>query len=338
MTWLLVFAGAALLGWVLCHPVSALLRHWKFWDRPNYRSSHTEPTLRGGGLAALLLVAGAVAVWVWPADRLLAQAWLGGLALLGFVSWRDDRHGVPVAVRMCIQSLVAVGVVLAVTGRDAPVGLIVFAVFALVAFVNFVNFMDGINGLVPGQLVLLPLGAALLFGLAGDATPVLIALVLAGAVAGFLPFNFPHARMFLGDVGSVTLGFSCGVLLLWMAVSSPEPTLYKSLAVLPFYFYLEGSLTVIRRLWRKENLAHAHREHFYQRLVRAGWSHARTTGWVWALQIGVTALACWQLRAGWPVEGLWLVAGLVWGGFFAYAETVFRRSQDNQDERAEDAG
>jgi UDP-N-acetylmuramyl pentapeptide phosphotransferase/UDP-N-acetylglucosamine-1-phosphate transferase len=326
------FLGAAALGWVLCHPVSALLRRLKCWDRPNYRSSHTEPTLRGGGLAAVLLVAGAVAAWVWPVDRLLAQAWLGGLALLGFVSWRDDRHGVPVAVRICIQTLVAVGVVLAITGRAAPVELILFSVFALVAFMNFVNFMDGINGLVTGQLVLLPLGAALLFSVGGDVTPLLIALVLAGAMAGFLPFNFPRPRIFLGDVGSVPLGFSCGVLLMWMAVTMTDSALYKTLAVLPFYFYLEGSLTVIRRLCRGEKLSHAHREHFYQRLVRAGWSHTRTTSWVWVLQLVVIALACWQIRVGWRVEFLWLAAGLVWGGFFAYAETVFRRSQDERTE------
>ncbi len=328
MTWAIFFVGAAILGWALCHPVSALLRRWKCWDRPNYRSSHTEPTLRGGGFATVLLVAGAVAAWVWPVDRLLAQAWLGGLALLGFISWRDDRHGVPAGVRMCIQTLVAVGVVLAITGRAAPVGLILFSVFALVAFMNFVNFMDGINGLVSGQLILLPLGAALLFGVAGDVTPLLIALVMAGALAGFLPFNFPRARMFLGDVGSVPLGFSCGVLLLWMAVTAVDSVLYKTLAVLPFYFFLEGSLTVIRRLKRGENLSHAHREHFYQRLVRSGWSHSRTSGWVWALQIAVTALACWQWRAGWRVEFLWAAAGLVWGGFFAYAETVFRHSRE----------
>ena len=333
MTWVAFFLGAAALSWVLCYPVRALLRRWKCWDRPNYRSSHTEPTLRGGGLAAVLLVAAAVAAWVWPMDRLIAQAWLGGLALLGFVSWRDDRHGVPVAVRICTQTLVAAGVVLAITGRAAPVELILFSVFALVAFMNFVNFMDGINGLVPGQLVLLPLGAALLFGVAGDVTPLLIALVLAGALAGFLPFNFPRARMFLGDAASVPLGFSCGVLLMWMAVTATDFDLYKTLAVLPFYFYLEGSLTVIRRLCRGEKLSHAHREHFYQRLVRSGWSHARTTGWVWVLQVVVIVLACWKIRVGWRVEYLWLAAGLVWAGFFAYAETAFRRSQD---EHAED--
>jgi len=332
VTWVTVFLGAAVLSWVLCHPVSVLLRRWKCWDRPNYRSSHTEPTLRGGGLAAVLLVAGAVAAWVWPVDRLLGSAWLGGLVLLGYISWRDDRHGVPVTVRICIQTLVTVGVVLAITGRGAPVGLILFSVFALVAFMNFVNFMDGINGLVSGQFILLPLGASLLFGSAGDATPVLIAVVMAGALAGFLPFNFPRARMFLGDVGSVPLGFSFGVLLLWMAAPAADSALHKTLAVLPFYFYLEGSLTVIRRLCRGEKLSHAHREHFYQRLVRAGWSHARTTGWAWVLQIVVIALACWQISVGWRVEILWLAAGLVWAGFFAYAETVFRRSQDERTE------
>jgi len=324
--------GAMALGWVLCHPVSTLLRRWKCWDRPNYRSSHTEPTLRGGGLAVVLLVAAAVAAWVWPMNRLLGASWFGGLLLLGYISWRDDRHGVPALVRFCIQTLVAVGVVLAITGRGAPVGLILFAVFALIAFMNFVNFMDGINGLVTGQLVLLSVGAALLFGVAGDITPLLIALVMAGALAGFLPFNFPRARMFLGDVGSVPLGFSCGVLLLWMAVTAAEPALYKTLAVLPFYFYLEGSITIIRRMVRGEKLWRPHREHFYQRLVRGGWGHTRTSSWVWTLQILIIAVACWQWRSGWRVEILWAAAGLVWAGFFAYAEAVFRRSQD---ERAE---
>ena len=228
--------------------------------------------------------------------------------------------------------MVAVGVVLAITGRAAPVGLILFSVFALVAFMNFVNFMDGINGLVSGQLILMSLGAALIFGVVGNITPLLIALVMAGALAGFLPFNFPRPRIFLGDVGSVPLGFSCGVLLIWMAVTATDSALYKTLAVLPFYFYLEGSLTVIRRLYRGEKLSHAHREHFYQRLVRAGWSHTRTTGWVWLLQIVVSALAFWQIRAGWRVELLWLAAGLVWGGLFAYAETVFRRSRNEHAE------
>jgi len=113
-----------------------------------------------------------------------------------------------------------------------------------------------------------------------------------------------------------------------MAVTAADAALYKTLAVLPFYFFLEGSLTVIRRLARGEKLSYAHREHFYQRLVRAGWSHARTTGWIWVLQIVVTALTCWQWRAGGRVEFLWLAVLLVWAGFFAYAETVFRRSQD----------
>jgi len=335
MIWLMFFVSAAVLGWVLCHPVSALLRRWKCWDRPNYRSSHTESTLRGGGLAAVILVACGVAVWVWPMDSQLGAMWLGGLALLGFISWRDDRHGVPVSVRLLIQTLVAVGVVLAILGKDAPIGLIIFAVLALVAFMNFVNFMDGINGLVTGQLILLPLGAAIFFVGVGDAAPLLIAMVMAGALAGFLPFNFPKARMFLGDVGSVPLGFSFGVLLMWMAVASDDSALYKSLAVLPFYFFLEGSITVIRRLLRGDKLAHAHREHFYQRLIRAGWSHSRTSVWIWVLQLAVIALACWQWQSGWRVEWLWLTAGLVWGGFFAYAETVFRRSQNKREDANE---
>ena len=131
--------------------------------------------------------------------------------------------------------------------------------------------------------------------------------------------------MFMGDIGSVSLGFSFGVLIFWMAVLGQDKDLGYSLLPLTAYFFIEGTVAIIRRMWRREKWWQPHREHFYQRLIRGGWSHTRTAGTIWVLQCVVTALACWQFRSGWSTYLLWLATVLVWGGFFLYVELVFRR-------------
>ena len=326
MGWIL-FIGAGMISWALCHPIGRWLRKHKVWDRPNSRSSHEMPVLRGGGLAPLVVVVLALGVWVCSSEPGFGVAWIWAVLLLGYVSFRDDQGGVTIQRRLAVQIFVSVGVLFAMAGGTLPAWQLALAVFVLVAFTNYVNFMDGINGLVPGQLILMSVGSAWLYGTAewGSGMPVIIALVLAGALTGFLPLNFPSPKMFMGDIGSVSLGFSFGVLIFWMAVLGQDKDLGYSLLPLTAYFFLEGSVVILRRMWRREKWWQPHREHFYQRLVRSGWSHARTTGTIWVLQCVVTALACWQFRSGWSSCLLWLTTVLVWGGFFLYVELVFRR-------------
>ena len=328
MEWIL-FVGAGMLSWVLCYPIKTWLEKHQVWDCPNARSSHEKPVLRGGGLAPLVVVVLALGVWVASAKTGFGVAWIWAVLLLGYISFRDDQGEVPIQRRLAVQLFVSVGVLFAMAGSTLPAWQLTLAVFGLVAFTNYVNFMDGINGLVPGQLILMSVGTTVVCGTAewGTGVPVIIALVLAGAVAGFLPFNFPSPKMFMGDVGSVCLGFSFGVLIFWMAVLGQDKELGYSLLPLTAYFFIEGTVAIIRRMWRREKWWQPHREHFYQRLVRRGWSHMRTSGIIWGLQCLVTILTWWQLRSGWSIWLLWLATGLVWGAFFFYAESLFRRSR-----------
>ena len=198
-----------------------------------------EFVLRGGGLAPLVVVVLALGVWVCSSEPLFGVAWLWAVLLLGYVSFRDDQGEVPIQRRLAVQIFVSVGVLFAMAGSTPSAWQLALAVFVLVAFTNYVNFMDGINGLVPGQLILMSVGSALLCGTAEweSGVPVIFALVLAGALTGFLPFNFPSPKMFMGDIGSVSLGFSFGVLIFWMAVLGQDKDLGYSLLPLTAYFF-----------------------------------------------------------------------------------------------------
>jgi hypothetical protein len=170
---------------------------------------------------------------------------------------------------------------------------------------------------------------ALLAGVAsGDFTspPVLLSFALAGAALGFLPHNFPNARMFMGDVGSAPLGFLLGVLVVWLA-NSAGAWLIIPLALLHANFVLDTAITLIRRIGRGDQWYQAHREHFYQRLVRSGKSHAFVTGWELGLQGLVLALMLLYLQAGVPVRVVLIgVVILIWLGFFVICEISFRRA------------
>jgi UDP-N-acetylmuramyl pentapeptide phosphotransferase/UDP-N-acetylglucosamine-1-phosphate transferase len=308
--------------------VQAWLKKKDIWDNPNDRSSHKEPTLRGGGLASLILMVSVIVFWVCPENTKFGCAWLAGLVILTWVSLRDDRHEASIVVRLAAQ-VVAVWLVLWTLPESnfswwelSIVGLV------MVSYVNFVNFVDGINGLVTGLMVLIPLGMVLVVtGI--HWMPQIIALALAGSAAGFLPFNFPRAKMFLGDVGSITLGFSSGVLILWVWTGMSSGSSQLLLLLFPLYFFLEGLAAVLRRIMAREEWWKPHRKHFYQRLVRCGWSHSRTTAIILCIQCLITLLIWKAVGGGWSTAYLWALCMLVWGVFFAYVEILFRVASKN---------
>jgi UDP-N-acetylmuramyl pentapeptide phosphotransferase/UDP-N-acetylglucosamine-1-phosphate transferase len=187
--------------------------------------------------------------------------------------------------------------------------------------------MDGINGIAAGQGSITAAGTALITGLAAkswDSSVVLGAVVIVGACAGFLPHNFPKARMFMGDVGSAPLGFLLAFLALW-AAKEHGWWLLIPLAWLHANFVLDTGITLVRRVLRGEKWYDAHREHFYQRLIRSGKSHAFVTGCEMGLQLLVLGLMVAYVWSG-PVArmGLILAVLAVWGCFFAYCEREFR--------------
>ncbi|MBK9180731.1 MAG: glycosyl transferase [Acidimicrobiales bacterium] len=302
-----------------------LLRRREVLDYPNLRSSHDVPTPRGGGLApmlGLLVALPFAAAESSSACVALAVATIG----LGLLGLTEDVHGLPVATRLLLQLVIAAAAAPWLLGNlSGPVAWqVVFAAGVaawLVAYVNAFNFMDGINGISSMQAIVS--GATWwLLGELRDAPSVAVAgAVLAAAGLGFLPVNFPRARVFMGDVGSYALGAWSAVVLV-MALRGDIPPVA---AVAPVAVYLaDTSTTLVGRARRRERWREPHRDHAYQRLVRVGWSHAQVTALVTASAAvasggGLLAL----LGPGGAVAGV-VIAGLAVATYLAAPIVVTR--------------
>ncbi|MBI1774397.1 MAG: glycosyltransferase family 4 protein [Proteobacteria bacterium] len=308
-------------SWLATGAALGLLRRRAILDVPNHRSSHNVPTPTGGGIGVMLTV---LAAWLayagLGAERPLGLAVLAAAAAgLALLSWVDDMRKLPVLQRLAGQAVaVAVGLWALAGGGHVFQGLLPPALdlavtgFLWLWFVNLYNFMDGIDGITGVETTALGLGLALLpaLGIALDATP---ALILAAAALGFLRWNWHPARIFLGDVGSVPLGYLLGGLLIAAAASGA----WAAVLILPLYYSADSTLTLLARLCRGERIWQAHRQHFYQRAVRGGWSHARVAGWVIAVDLALILLAI-LATLGHPFVALGLAVILVaaaLGGF-----------------------
>ncbi|SER73153.1 UDP-N-acetylmuramyl pentapeptide phosphotransferase/UDP-N-acetylglucosamine-1-phosphate transferase [Pedococcus cremeus] len=248
---LITLAAAPVVRW--------LLLHRGIIDVPNHRSSHTSPTPRGGGLACLL---GVMVALVSAQVLGVRVPWLaaGAAIALGAIGFADDRAGLSPVVRLSGQ--VAGGLLMGVAAGGGWL-LVAGAVIAPVV-VNIVNFMDGING-ITGLSVAVWGATAWLVGLSVGAEPVwVLGAATAGAALGFLPWNAPTARLFLGDVGSYLFGglIAAGIVVGLATKASPL------VLAAPLGLYLADTGTVlVRRAARREPLMEAHREHAYQRLT-----------------------------------------------------------------------
>lgn len=338
---LLIVLVAAAACWLQGIAVNRLLLRCQILDSPNERSSHTRPTVRGGGIAIITTIVGVCLGFICRSERqpLLAVG-LCTLAL-AVVSFIDDLKSIGAAIRLgchffaAVVVLMALGISSVTVGFSPDAGMLVPVVASgvlgclwVVGYTNAFNFMDGINGIAAGQAAITGLGMALLTALTvGEFSlpPVLLSFAIAGAALGFLPYNFPRARMFMGDVGSAPLGFLLGFLVIWLAKSAGAWLLIP-LALLHANFVLDTAITLVRRVARGEQWHEAHREHFYQRLVRSGKSHAFVTGWELGLQGLVLGLMLLYLQASVPMRvGLIVVVILIWLTFFAFCEISFRR-------------
>jgi len=252
------------------------------YDRPNDRSSHTVLTPRLGGIAvAVATLVGWTGVTA-SADTAVAPAMhiaLGGAvaALVGLV---DDLRDVSPPVKLAGEILAASVPLLLWYPALTFVAQLIVAVW-LLSYLNFFNFMDGSDGLAGGVAVLTALGLWVLAIEVRAESAQWMALVTAAAAAGFLVFNFPPASMFMGDTGSLFLGYTLGVLAVavWLAGASIVST---GLILSPFIF--DAGFTLAVRVSNREAIWRAHRSHLYQRLLRSGASHLRVAAlyWCWS--------------------------------------------------------
>ena len=269
--------ASAILAFLLVGLVRRLALRHGVLDHPTHRSSHVVATPRGGGLGLLLA---ALSLWGWHASRtsaVLPLALLVGAAIVAAVGWIDDRRGLSVRIRLGTHCAAALAVGLGAANGVGPF-LLAIAVFAwwtlwTVSSINLVNFMDGINGLVASQIAVFAASLAL-FPAPSDAVP-FYAVVVAAACIGFLPWNFPQARIFLGDVGSGGLGFLVPALALLALRSHDVDFVRAHLPLIPLYS--DATLTILRRWRNGERLTDAHRSHLYQRLANGGMGHTAVT-------------------------------------------------------------
>jgi UDP-N-acetylmuramyl pentapeptide phosphotransferase/UDP-N-acetylglucosamine-1-phosphate transferase len=244
-------------------------------------------------IAATLIVASIFGLLNGATATGLPAAVIGATIFIGLVGAADDIRSISVMPRLLLQG-VAVGMVLLASGDfrifpDLPLwSERALLVLAGLWFVNLVNFMDGLDWMTVAEVV--PVTAALVFlgsigALSQPAT--LVAATLGGAIAGFAPFNRPVAKVFLGDVGSLPIGLLLGWCLLQLAA---EQNLTAAI-LLPLYYLADATVTLLRRLARRERIMDAHRTHFYQRATDNGFTVLRVVSEVFVLNVGLAALA-----------------------------------------------
>jgi UDP-N-acetylmuramyl pentapeptide phosphotransferase/UDP-N-acetylglucosamine-1-phosphate transferase len=312
---IVVFAllASAFLSAVLIIALKPLLIRYAL-ARPNARSSHKAPTPQGGGiavLAATLFIAGSAAVGIalpfWEFVIVVAAA-----VAFAVIGTADDIRPLPVRLRLAMQFIVVGAVVSQSDIRLFP-GTVPhilewsFLIFGGVWFVNLVNFMDGLDWISVAEMVPITAFVAGL-GLVG-VVPMWIAVLaaaLCGALLGFAPFNKPVAKLFLGDVGSLSIGLLVG----WMLLQLAGAGALAAAILLPLYYLMDATITLLRRLARREKVWEAHRSHFYQQATNNGFSVMSVSAHVFGLNLVLAGLAAMTLV--WP-SGAVQIAALALG-------------------------
>jgi len=304
--------------WLLLQGCAAAVLTWgtlryALWrglmDAPGERRSHTAPTPRGGGIAIVIVVAAGCGWLGWrSADHVIALAlFAAGLLLVAAIGWLDDHRPLPASRRFVVHLVSASLLAAALYVETLPWWQVALGWLFAVCLVNIWNFMDGINGLAASQAAIAAAGFALV--LSGPWA--WISWALCAACLGFLPFNFPKARIFMGDVGSGALGYVLAGLIAFSVAGARSPFL----ALLPIVaFGIDAGFTLLRRVLRGEAWWQPHTTHAYQRAARRA-GHTKVTivcaffsivvtilmliAWHTTLMSGLAITACACLFASW---------------------------------------
>jgi UDP-N-acetylmuramyl pentapeptide phosphotransferase/UDP-N-acetylglucosamine-1-phosphate transferase len=324
----MAFLLAALVTWAVLFPVTRIARRLKIMDVPGHRSSHEVPVPRIGGTGIIIgVLVASIATCRGTAALAIASA-MG--SVVAIVSFLDDLFTLPSMLRLTVH-LCGAGLVIYIIGLEVPsvglpfpqhaeplpkiVGLILATLF-VVGFLNFFNFMDGINGISSVQGIIGGITLSILFAMHADANSVIISAAIAGGCLGFLPHNFPKAKIFMGDVGSTAVGFALAMLTVVGAARTSIPWVAF---LLPFSLYIyDGAFTLTKRIIRRENFLKPHREHHYQLLIRSGWSHVTVTG-IYTIQFiacSASAVLYAYTKSQYVRLGI-LLALLGWVGIFS---------------------
>ncbi len=278
----------------------------KVEDIPNERSLHETPVPRIGGVA---MMAGLMSGW---ALMLTSLKWWLVLPLIGLfvVSLLDDMHNLPVKKRL-VAHLAAAAILVAGAGLFTQHGVVIalLALLLTVWMTNLYNFMDGSDGLAGGMALIgfSIYGAAAL--ISHDDTQAMQNFTIGAAALGFLYNNFHPAKIFLGDAGSIPLGFLAAGMGLWGWEQGYWAAWFPVLVFSPFI--VDASVTLLKRTLRGAKITEAHREHYYQRLIQMGWSHSSVALCEYGLMLAAGISSLWALHQDMPDEVF-----IVWGSIY----------------------
>lgn len=313
-----LFGLSFVLALALCAVAARVSARLNLLDRPNERSSHSVATPRTGGVAIIatcLLLSG----WTMDGATLVA---ICAIAILGFV---DDVKSTPALLRLVVQGIVAVFFLVSADGAMSGISLLAFSLW-LVAAVNVFNFMDGINGIAALQAAVWGI-TLYLHGVAGGLGANVAVITVAGAALGFFTLN-ARGVIFMGDAGSLSIGFLLAGTATKLSAGSPS-IFVLALPFLPFVF--DASITLVKRVLRRENILRAHRKHLYQLLTRMGWSHLEVTSLWTALALGGAIISMGYASLG-KFLGALAVSLFLAGHFFLALYVSRRWAQSAQSE------
>lgn len=297
------FSSALVFSSLLCAGgLSALLvRHMiglAVLDHPVHRSAHAVPTPKGGGIGVMAAFGLFFPiVQILAGQQVLSFSYLMtfcALLLLCGVSWLDDLYQWSPLIKFTAQ-VVAAGLIVGggvSLSWPTPLAGAALSLLWLIFITNAINFMDGLNGLIAGCLCCAALALAVAAPFMGVPELVLPALLLASCLMGFLPFNFPHARIFLGDVGSQGCGLLAGTAALYIAAHTTQPTGWLLGPALLFPLIYDVAFTLVRRKYMGDSLIQAHRGHLYQILHRSAVPVPAVSMLEWSMTIWGGAIAC----------------------------------------------
>ncbi len=326
----------SLATWCALHVAVGLSGTWlarryalrrRLLDQPGERRSHTVATPRGGGIA---IVASALLALGWLASTHAVNGTVvamlaAGLVLVAGIGWLDDHRPLSPWLRLAVQAVAAALVALALMTDGHGVAAAGLGFATTLVLVNVWNFMDGIDGLAASQALLVALGWA---WLAWPDPWAWLLLALAAGCLGFLPFNLAPARIFLGDVGSGSLGYLLAVGLLWLPAGA---TRWPWLAWLPLSaFLVDAALTLALRILRGERWWTPHLQHAYQYWVAQGGRHAPVTG-AYALWTACAVVTMVSIRNG----GQWMGAATL---VVAYALAAAAWLWSRRNRRSQEGG
>lgn len=312
-------AGITLTVWV-----RRLLIRQGLFDEPNTRSLHADPVPRGGGLAILaIVIPSMIATALIQHDILRYAGLIMGVLVLAFISWLDDRQsnkgGAGVIMRLSLHLFAACLGSLAFPSQETLFGGALpfeldraLMIVGWVWFMNLYNFMDGIDGITCSETISLATGACVVMAAIGhhDMFLSVLSLILAGVCLGFLALNWYPAKIFMGDIGSVPLGFLTGYLLLVPALKG----FLIPVMILPLYYIADSGITLLKRLMRGEKIWQAHREHFYQRAALGAKRHDTIVYWIVVANAALIFAALLAIVYPWYGSALAvaIVAFLLW--------------------------